>query len=574
VPARDHLPLLSTLALSLLATPAFAQAPPGGSGGTTMPSVPGADAYSIIYYLTDEDGDRSTPMGTQHINQFVNRARCQCGHQLQAQVRLKSTMGMAYDVTKQVQTFVGTMCGTAEMNPIGGQFRRCVVLAAQAVQQYVQGVTTNFHPIWLSNGIDASISDDRDPETAVAFGSCEANVTGESGVWMCAQTNTLAGCQMDEFFITGTQNNNLAKGTTGGNKFDFQPPLQAPEGIRAESGDEAVVVSWDIAATGDINGFRVLCEEADTGKPPPDKGMSRPDLNIIPNGTIYYTKDNLCPNGPFSLFTPSPNSNMTSTDTDSDTATTGDSIGDGTTGITTDDTAGTTSTGGVIPRFAATTGTSGTSGTSTSGSSSDTTAGSTSGTTTADGSTTEAAVCGNLMVEGDEECDDGPKNGNDATCLDSCLLNVCGDAFLSPKEECDLGEENADDGLCGTDCTLHVSEGLKDLDWDYVCSNHLPYNTKSVRITGLDNKKRYNFLLVTYDAFGNPRPFPTLVTATPVETYDLWDQCHALGDVCGESGFCNVSGDGDPLLGFGGLFGLGLGLVGIRRRRNRMRTRA
>ena len=170
---------------------------------------------------------------------------------------------------------------------------------------------------------------------AIAAGSCVGG-QGESGVWMCAQTNAQSGCQSDEFFISGTQNSNLPAGTTGGIKFDFLPPVTEPENIRASAGDSAVVVSWDVQP-GDINGFRVLCEEVETGNPPPNKGMAAPALDKIPNGTIYYTKGNLCPNGPFSTFKAGSN-----TPIDDSGTTTDDSVG--TTDATATDatTAGTT----------------------------------------------------------------------------------------------------------------------------------------------------------------------------------------------------------------------------------------
>jgi len=565
VPVRVRITLLSALVAGLLPTTVAAQA----SGGT-MPAAPAADAFTILYYLTDKDGNRTTPMGQQHFTQFLNRARCECGHQIQAKIRLKTSAGMVYNPALITQTFVGTNCGTAESNPVG-QFKKCAQLLSAPVPTYYNGIDANFHPIWLAAGVDPS-STVRDPVKALAAGTCEAGVQGQSGIWMCAQTNTMNGCQSDEFFISGMQNTNLGKsGGMIGISYDFlAPSIDTIKAISANSGDKAVVVSWDLDTTGDIFGWRVLCEDAETGKPPPGKGASSPALNAIPTGTIYYTKDNLCPDGPFSLFTPGPSAN-TPDDFDSDSA--GDSVGDSTTttdGTTTTDSSATT---GGLRSFEATTGTgtSGTSGTSTDSSTTDTsgtttdTTGATTGTTGAD------AVCGNLKVEGDEECDEGPSNSANATCNANCILNVCGDADKSPTEECDDGEaNNGDDKLCGSDCTLHISDGMRDLDWSYICTQHLSFNSTSVRIDGLENDRRYNFYLVAYDKFGNPAPFSKLVTAIPVETYDVWDQCHVLGDVCGKSGFCNVAGDGDPLLGFGGLLGLGLGFAGLRRRkRNR-----
>ena len=519
------------LGTSLAPTIAAAQAPadPG------MASVPGADAFDIRYYITDEDGNRLRAMATTDFVQFVNQARCECGHQIETQIRLKSTQGVAYDNTKLIQTFVGTNCGTAETNPVG-QFRRCAMLKSSTAPDYVQGLNTTFHPVWLTNGIAIASGEIRDPQNAIAAGTCEGG-QGESGVWMCAQTNTMSGCQSDEFFISGTQNSNLPAGMSSGIKFDFLPPVTQPESVEALAGDSAVVISWEVQP-GDINGFRVLCEEADTGKPPPGKGMDPPALDKIPNGTIYYTKANLCPDGPFSTFKSGSNDPIDTTD---GTDTTGDS--GGTTGGDTDSTttdATTDATGGT-------------------------------------GGTTSDIVppnCGDGVLQAGEgeECDDGAENGNDKVCHLDCKTDVCGDGLQGPEEGCDNGADNGEGKLCLADCTPSGSAGLINLDWSYVCSDHLAYNTKSVRIEGLENDKKYNFLLVSYDKSGNPVAYERIITATPVDTRDLWEQCYAQGDVCGSSGFCNVSERGDPLLALGALLGLGLGLGGLLRRSTRMRA--
>jgi hypothetical protein len=43
-----------------------------------------------------------------------------------------------------------------------------------------------------------------------------------------------------------------------------------------------------------------------------------------------------------------------------------------------------------------------------------------------------AAVCGDLLVEGTEECDGG---GNTPLCDANCTLPICGDGFLNPTVE-------------------------------------------------------------------------------------------------------------------------------------------
>jgi len=68
------------------------------------------------------------------------------------------------------------------------------------------------------------------------------------------------------------------------------------------------------------------------------------------------------------------------------------------------------------------------------------------------GDTAADAVCGNGVVEGDEECDDGDDDDTDA-CPSSCVEAFCGDGFVwAGVEECDDGDAEPDDG-CEPDCT-------------------------------------------------------------------------------------------------------------------------
>ena len=69
------------------------------------------------------------------------------------------------------------------------------------------------------------------------------------------------------------------------------------------------------------------------------------------------------------------------------------------------------------------------------------------------------------MVEGDEACDDGNQNNNDA-CLNTCIAATCGDGYLNHGvEECDKGNANFDSvgDACRTNCTLpSCGDGTKD----------------------------------------------------------------------------------------------------------------
>jgi cysteine-rich repeat protein len=70
----------------------------------------------------------------------------------------------------------------------------------------------------------------------------------------------------------------------------------------------------------------------------------------------------------------------------------------------------------------------------------------------------QCATCGNGVVEGSEECDDG--NGVDEdSCTSACLLNICGDGFLNAEvEECDDGNASDGDG-CSASCEKECGPG-------------------------------------------------------------------------------------------------------------------
>jgi cysteine-rich repeat protein len=69
-------------------------------------------------------------------------------------------------------------------------------------------------------------------------------------------------------------------------------------------------------------------------------------------------------------------------------------------------------------------------------------------TETADGS----AICGNSIIEGDEECDDGNLFDEDG-CLSSCVNASCGDGFINMGvEACDDGTNDGSYGGCEPGC--------------------------------------------------------------------------------------------------------------------------
>lgn len=69
-------------------------------------------------------------------------------------------------------------------------------------------------------------------------------------------------------------------------------------------------------------------------------------------------------------------------------------------------------------------------------------------------------VCGNGVVEGDEECDEGAQNSNTAkdACRTDCAEAGCGDAVVDTDEQCDDGN-TVDTDDCKNNCTLPPPPG-------------------------------------------------------------------------------------------------------------------
>ncbi len=93
---------------------------------------------------------------------------------------------------------------------------------------------------------------------------------------------------------------------------------------------------------------------------------------------------------------------------------------------------------------------------------------------------TARPLCGDGIVNGDEECDDGYLNDNAGDCTASCTVNVCGDGFQHAlTEECDDGNANPNDdcvscsaAFCGDGFTQFGVEGCDDANADDVDACH------------------------------------------------------------------------------------------------------
>ena len=62
-------------------------------------------------------------------------------------------------------------------------------------------------------------------------------------------------------------------------------------------------------------------------------------------------------------------------------------------------------------------------------------------------------LCGDGVVDEDEECDDGDMNADNAACTASCAINTCGDGLVfEGVEECDMGVLNGENSSCNSNC--------------------------------------------------------------------------------------------------------------------------
>lgn len=547
---------------------------------------PSSSDFTIQYWTTNADGSRGRQMTANDLRGYVNKARCECGQAVSTRVRLSASE--ARD-SVSVRTYIGNNCGVAQ-TVNNRQSRPCVLAVDDFTNTYTRNVDFSFNPLWLATGVEPGSS--RDPATAVAAAACD-DQTGEGGVWICVEGNNQTDCQESEFVTTGAQTEvTNTEGGTPALSYDFRAPMVNATNFRAQGGDGSVVIKWDNSTTTDIQGYRALCANAD-GTPVEGKGFRLSSVTAQNVGTIYYTADNLCPDGPFDQV-------EVTDDPVDETGTTGggfDTDGSdtdfGTTGVAGFGAEPDVARGGVMDCC-------------TPGSCGDTTClaqvGAERGSCLQDWDDTCAAlaldycaVCG-----GDGNCCAANESAN---CADqSCSLTICVDEGMASccnaswdadcanraKEVCtdvcgegttggdpttgtdagtdasssssgassgsDSGSSSGSGGLDGYDTT-----GIESLDWAYVCSSFVAANASSARINGLTNDQDYQVMLVAFDYAGNPVTASDVFIATPRETTDLWEQCDAQGEVCGKGGFCSCTtgpSDGEGWLMLTALLGL------------------
>ncbi len=254
---------------------------------------PTAEDFDIRYYVSEPDGADSRVMTEGERLRFYNRARCECGQPVRTKIALKPG-AEPYDNTTLFQALVGIYCDTAEENPVG-QFRRCGQLFSGTAPSLQNTVTVDFHPVFLSDGLDLT-SETRDVSDSRTIPAGTCNYEGESRVWICEQTNGIVGCQTDEFIVGDDPSTSPAL------RHDFLPPLILPTAIEVTAADGGAQLHW-ASQVGDIAGFRVLCQRSDNGAPVEGLDFEPPEITDTPDGTNYFTTQDLCGGEPFLGFT-------------------------------------------------------------------------------------------------------------------------------------------------------------------------------------------------------------------------------------------------------------------------------
>ena len=561
---------------------------------TVQAEPPTGTDFTIQYWTTNSDGSRGRQMTANDLRGYVNKARCECGQSVSARVRLSASE--ARD-SVPVRTFIGSRCDQGQTG-INQQAQACALAIDDFTNTYTRNIDFEFNPLWLASGVAGSGT--QDINTAEAAASCDAQV-GDGGIWLCVENLEQPDCQPEEFVVTGQQTEVTdVDGNTPSLTYDFLAPTVNATNFRAQGGDGSVVIRWDNSTTTDIQGYRALCANAD-GSPVDGKGFNLSSVTQQNNGTIYFTAENLCPDGPFDEVEVDPDAPEIPDDTGTDTdGTTGD-------GGETGDTDGAGVGFEAEPDWAHGTGED----CCTAGVCSD--APCIVAVQTQDSSCDAqnwSEACADLAADYCSVC-----GGEGSCCLQNdtpscfdteCAVAVCGDnpdccnvrwdeacvtaaesaceALCAPPDETTTGGETTTgepatttaattstggdtdtdtdtDGLPGFDTT-----GIESLDWAYVCSDFIAQNASTARIDGLQNDQEYQVLLVAFDYAGNPVTASEVFIATPRETTDLWEQCDAQGELCGKGGFCSCTTGPTPD-GTGWLLLTGLlGLVARRRR--------
>ena len=135
---------ISALGLGLLA---------GAGRAAADPTPPGGGDFQILYSVTEHQDSINVPvrqMTTQDLQYFVNKARCECGQQIDAKIRINSAMQLS---SVRVRTYVGSRCDQGQTQQGFGQAKPCLELIEEYTNLYTKSIHAKFDPIWLATGI-------------------------------------------------------------------------------------------------------------------------------------------------------------------------------------------------------------------------------------------------------------------------------------------------------------------------------------------------------------------------------------------------------------------------------------
>lgn len=111
---------------------------------------------------------------------------------------------------------------------------------------------------------------------------------------------------------------------------------------------------------------------------------------------------------------------------------------------------------------------------------------------------TECSVCGDSIIESEEECDDGNLyngDGCDSKCLNE-IKSVCGNGIEEDGEQCDDANDDDMDG-CTSEC-VQCS-----IDFDGIGGGPLPCDQTADDDSSNDEKGDFRVKIKTYDCNGN-----------------------------------------------------------------------
>ena len=141
-------------------------------------------------------------------------------------------------------------------------------------------------------------------------------------------------------------------------------------------------------------------------------------------------------------------------------------------------------------------------------------------------------ACGNGVVDGDEDCDDGSLNGTYGFCGDDCTYTdsfYCGDGYLAASEQCDCG--TTANFLTLPASSWSTSNGCSDSNGQYVSTASLScaYNCTAPGPSCGDE-----VVNGTEECDGDYEEYEGMLCANGVE-------CDVAGETCADASLCGVA---------------------------------